>query len=86
MQRPQGLLLRMSVGVSRQESSEQGQGCQEGLGWPTYGRGGCCRNAPGGGAGRGVGVQAHGLAVHPSASQPSLGGLGRAGRPLCRKQ
>lgn len=31
-------------------------------------------------------VHAHGLAVHPSASQPSLGGLGRAGRPLCRKQ
>lgn len=25
------------MGVSRQESSEQGQGCQEGLGWPTYG-------------------------------------------------
>lgn len=31
-------------------------------------------------------VHAHGLAVHPSASQPSLGGLDRAGRPLCKKQ
>lgn len=30
-------------------------------------------------------IHAHGMAVHPSASQPSLGGLGRAGRPLCRK-
>lgn len=34
----------------------------------------------------GGGLHAHRLAVHPSASQPSLGGLGRAGRPLCRKQ
>lgn len=34
----------------------------------------------------GRGIHAHRLAVHPSASQPSLGVLGRAGRLLCRKQ
>ena len=76
----------MSAGVNCREPSEQGQGCQEGLGWSPCGWWRFPEEWPGDGPGKGD-ILAHGLAVPPPpASQPSLGVLGRAGRPLCRKQ